>query len=246
MTGNGKFSASSGGRDYGDSVLRLNFQGRTLAVRDYFTPFDQSRLNWSDDDLGSCGPVLLPDQPGAHRRMLIATGKNGMLYLIDRDRMGGYHSGSNSHAVQSFKIVDNAIYGAPAYWNGHLFVFASDDVLKDFPIVDGHLATTPAHRGNIKFRNPGAIPSISANGQQDGIVWIVLTKDYREKDVSATLQAYDASDVSHLLYTTEHDTHNTPGFALRFTMPSVVDGRVYVGSRNMVYVFGLSDSRKRR
>jgi len=176
--------------------------------------------------------------------MLIAAGKNGVLYLIDRDSMGGYHSGSDSHAIQSFKVVDSPIYGAPAYWNGHLFVFASNDVLKDFPIVDGHLATTPAHRGNIRFKNPGAIPSISANGQQDGIVWVVLTKDYREKDVPATLQAYDAGDVSRLLYTTENDAHNTPGSALRFTIPSVADGHVYVGSRNIVYVFGLLHSRK--
>jgi hypothetical protein len=246
VTGNGKFNASSGGRDYGDSVLKLNLQGRRFAVRDYFTPFNQSRLNWNDDDLGSCGPVLLPDQPGARRRLLIAAGKNGVLYLIDRDRMGGYHSGSDSHAVESFKVVDSAIYGAPAYWNGHLFVFASNDVLKDFPIMNGHLATTPAHRGNIQFKNPGAIPSISSNGQRDGIVWIVLTKDYREKDVSATLQAYEASDISHLLFTTEHHAENTPGLALRFTIASVVNGRVYVGSRNMVYVFGLFDSRKRK
>ena len=76
-------------------------------------------------------------------------------------------------------------------------------------------------------------------------MWIVLTKDYREKEVSATLQAYDANDVSRLLYTTEQDAHSTPGFALRFTIPSVVNGRVYVGSRNMVYVFGLSDHLKR-
>jgi hypothetical protein len=239
VTGNGKFTAGSGGRDYGDSVLKLGLVGGTLAVRDYFTPFNQSRLNWNDDDLGSCGPVLLPDQAGSHPRLLVAAGKNGVLYLIDRDRMGRYHSGSDTHAVQSFKVADSAIYGAPAYWNGHLFVFDSDDVLKDFPIVDGRLASTPAHRGTIKFKNPGAIPSISANGQKDGIVWIVLTRDYRERDVPATLQAYDASDVSHLLYTTEHDAYNTPGSALRFTIPSIANGRVYVGSRNMVYVFGL-------
>jgi hypothetical protein len=113
-------------------------------------------------------------------------------------------------------------------------------VLKDFPIVDGRLAPTPAHRGNTRFKNPGAIPSISANGDKDGIVWIVLTKDYRERDVSAVLEAYDASDVSRLLYTTERDARNTPGFAVRFTIPTIVNGRVYVASRNMVYVFGLS------
>src|SRR5262249_33114419 len=157
----------------------------------------------------------------------VAAGKNGVVYLIDRDGMGKYHSGSDSHAVQSLKVGDGPIYGAPAYWNGHLFVFATDDVLKEFPFVDGRIAPTPAHRGNVKFKNPGAIPSISANGQKDGVVWIVLTKDYRDKEASARLQAYEASDVSHLLYTTEHDAKSTPGSALRFTIPSIANGRVY-------------------
>lgn len=234
VTGNGKFTAASGGRDYGDSVLKLDFQRGMLTVRDHFTPFNESRLNSADDDLGTSGPVLLPDQPGPHPRMLVAAGKNGVLYLIDRDRMGRYQSGSDTHAVQTVKVAASGIYGAPAYWNGHLFVFASNDVLKDFPIAGGRLSPAPAHRGTVKFSNPGAIPSISANGQKDGIVWIVRTMDHRERDASATLQAYDAADVSRLLYSTD-----TSALAIRFTLPLVANGRVYIGSRNLVLVYGL-------
>ena len=239
VTGNGRFTAASSGRDYGDSVLKLGFQNGALAVRDFFTPFNESRLNSRDDDLGTSGPVLLPDQPGPHTRLVVAAGKNGVVYLIDRDRMGNYHSGSDAHAVQTVQVSATGVYGAPAYWNGHLFVFASNDVLKDYPLAGGRLAPAPAHHGVTSFPNPGAIPSVSANGQKDGIVWIVLTKDHHPGNVSATLQAYDAADVSRLLFTTENNSFNTPGFAIRFTMPTVANGRVYVPSRNMVYVYGL-------
>ncbi len=247
ITGNGKFTASSsGGRDYGDSVLKLVSQHGALAVGDYFTPFDESRLNRKDDDLGSSGPVLLPDQPGAHPRLLVASSKTGVVYLIDRDRMGKYQPGSNSHAVQAFQASEGGLYGAPAYWNGHLYVFGTNDVLKDFPIVGGRLATAPAHRGTFKFKNPGAIPSVSANGEKDGIVWVMLTKAYFEKTVPAILQAYDAGDVSHLLFTTEHDERNAPVDAVRFAIPTLANGRVYVATKNAVAVYGLLDSPRRR
>jgi outer membrane protein assembly factor BamB len=245
VTGNGKFTASSaGGRDFGDSVLKLGLQNGTLAVRDYFTPFNESSLNRKDDDFGSCGPVLLPDQPGPHPHLMVAAGKAGVLYLIDRDRMGKFHAGSDSHALQTLNVASAPIYGAPAYGNGHLYLFATDDVLKDYPIAGDRLAPAPAHRGSYKFKNPGAIPVLSANGSKDGMVWVVLTKGYWEKTVSANLQAYDAEDVSRLLYTTEHDPHNSPGTAVRFTMPTVANGRVYVGSRDAVYVYGLLDSKE--
>jgi hypothetical protein len=175
--------------------------------------------------------------------LLVASSKTGVLYLIDRDRMGKYQSGSDSHAVQAFHAAEGGLYGAPAYWNGHLYLFGTDDVLKDFPFVGGRLAAAPAHRGPVKFRNPGANPSISANGAKDGIVWLVLTKAYFEKNSSAILQAYDATDVSRLLYTTDHDEQNTPGLSVRFTTPTVANGRVYVASRDGVYVFGLLDPR---
>src|SRR4029079_5968427 len=121
--------------------------GGSLAVRDYFTPFDESSLNSKDDDLGSSGPVLLPDQPGHHPRLLVAAGKAGVIYLIDRDRMGKFHAGSDSHAVQTLKAAGVSAFGAPAYWNGHLYYFGSNDVLKDFVLENGRLNPVPARQG---------------------------------------------------------------------------------------------------
>jgi hypothetical protein len=105
--------------------------------------------------------------------------------------------------------------------------------LKDFLVDHGRLSAEPVHRGTVEFKDPGAIPVVSANGTKDGIVWIVLTKGWRETDRYAVLQAYDAADVSRLLYS------DPAGQALRFTMPTVADGRVYVGMRGGVYVYGL-------
>lgn len=245
VTGNGKFSVLSGGRDYGDSVLKLGLNNGTLALRDYFTPFNERKLNSTDDDLGSSGPVLLPDQPGAHPHLLVVAGKAGVIYVIDRDRMGKYHGGSDAHAVTTINAAGTGAFGAPAYWNGHLFYFGSNDVLKDFAVEGGGVRPIPAHCGSYRFKDPGAIPSVSANGEKDGIVWVVITKGWRDSDVNAVLQAYDAADVSRLLYSSGHSVRDSNGLALRFTMPTIAAGRVYVGARSALYVYGLRDSESR-
>src|SRR5579864_2369 len=140
VTGNGKFSAlAPPGRDYGDSILKLALSNHSLSVQDFFTPFNQQELNANDFDLGSGGPLLLPDQPGPHRHLLIAGGKGGGVYLIDRDHMGQYHFADDSHAVQVIRKTEG-IYSAPAYWNGHVFFVWSDDVLKDFRLDHGRLS----------------------------------------------------------------------------------------------------------
>jgi len=234
ITGNGKFTLPSGGRDYGDSVIRLHAENGTVAVRDFFTPSDEAELNRTDADLGSGGPVLLPG------RLMVAAGKSATIYLLDRDRMGKFRPGADGHALQAVHGLAGGVYGAPAYWNGHLYFFAQNDVLKDFAFVNGRLSTGPVHAGKVDFGSPGAIPSVSANGMKDGIVWIVLTKGHRERQRESVLQAYDAADVSKLLFTT--DGRNSPGQALRFTIPVVANGRVYVAGRNVVAVYGLKQS----
>lgn len=236
VTGNGKFNAAAGGRDYGDSVLKLAMRNGALAVRDYFTPFDEARLNRNDIDLGSSGPVLLPDQAGPHPHVLLAAGKAGLVYVIDRDRMGGYHAGSNAHAVETLQVGTGA-FGAPAYWNGHVYYANRKDALKDFALENGKLAAMPAHQSAAQFAHPGAIPSVSANGSKDGIVWLVVSPGPNRQgyDSDAILHAYDAADVSRELYTAEL------GPSVRFSMPTVAGGRVYIGGRRMLYVYGLRE-----
>ncbi|HWT07397.1 MAG TPA: hypothetical protein VN224_16650, partial [Xanthomonadales bacterium] len=238
-TGNGTFDAARGGRDYGDSILRLTASERGITLHDFFTPFDQQRLNAADYDLGSGGPLLLPDQPGPHRHLLVLGGKGGMIYVVDRDRMGGFHAGSDSHAVQTF-ATSGSVFGAAAYWNGHVFMLWSDDVLKDFALRNGRLSAQPVAHGAQRFTDPGATPTVSANGAKDGIVWVIESRAWRASDRPAVLRAYDAVNVAHELYDSEQrSSRDRAGTALRFTVPTVANGRVYLGAKGEVDVYGL-------
>jgi len=238
-TGNGRFTAAAGGRDYGDSLLKLGLVNRSLAVSDFFTPSDERAMNREDADLGSGGPVLLPALPGARARLVLIGGKDGGLYVLDRDHLGKYESDSNSQALQVIRFRDG-IYSAPAYWNGHVYVLASKDYLSDFPVEKGKLTARPVVMGAQRFGNPGATPAVSANGTRDGIVWLIETKAWNGADRPAVLHAYEAANVAHELYNTEQAPgRDRLGKTLRFTIPTVVNGRVYVETKGEVAVFGL-------
>jgi hypothetical protein len=236
-TGNGTFDAASGGRDYGDSALKLKLQNSAIAIADYFTPYDQEKLNDADADLGSSGPLLLPDQPGAHRHLLLQPTKNSTLYVIDRDQMGQFHSDGNA-IVQMLRLGGQGAYGAIAYWNGHLFFAASDDWLRDYTIAAGHVSFNKS--SNVRFQNPGASPTVSANGNQNAILWAVATKTWDGADRPAVLYAFDATQVDKLLYSSEENAaHDKAATATRFVIPIVVNGHVYFAARGAVEVYGL-------
>ena len=239
-TGNGKFDASSGGRDYGDSVLKLAVAGRQLLVRDYFTPFNQNELNVNDKDLGSGGPLLVPDQPGPHPHLLVISGKGGTIYVLDRDHMGRYQRGSDSQIVQSPPGGPDEDFGASAYWNGHVYFIFTGDVPKDFALQHGRLSPNPL-RGSRSFSDPGATPTVSANGSKNGILWALTSKHWNEPDgTAAVLYAFDASNLVRELYNSEQNRdRDRAGIGLRFNIPMVVNGRVYVGAKRELDVYGL-------
>ncbi|MGA3240411.1 MAG: pyrrolo-quinoline quinone [Bryobacteraceae bacterium] len=238
-TGNGKFTAAANGRDYGDSLLKLGLANRSLNVLDYFTPFNEKSLNRDDDDLGSGGPLLLPRQPGAPFGLALVGGKDGSLYVLDRGHLGKFQESSNSHAVQVIRFRDG-IYSAPAYWNGRVYILASGDYLSAFALNHGRLPAQPDAISVQRFGNPGATPAISANGTSNGIVWLIETKTWNGADQPAVLRAYDAANVARELYNSEQNRdRDRVGVTLRFTIPTVADGRVYVDAKHRVDVFGL-------
>jgi len=238
ITGNGKFTAASGGRDYGDSVLKIALTPNGLAVRDYFTPADQEHLNDTDGDFGSGSPILLPDQPAPHSHLLLAAGKSAKLYELDRDNLGHFHPGDDSNAVQVVPAGAQS-FGAPAYWNGHVFYFLMNDYLRDYALQNGRLSAQPVAKSTTNISDPGT-PAISANGAKNGIVWILSTKVWNGPDQPAILFAYDAANVSHELYnSTQNPTRDRAGNALRFTIPTVANGRVYVPTKRRIDVYGL-------
>jgi hypothetical protein len=233
-TGNGTFDANSGGHDYGDSVLKLD--GSSLAVRDYFTPHDQDRISEADSDVGSSGPLVLPDMPGPHRHLLLQPTKDSTIYVIDRDNMGKFHH--DSDALVGMVKMPGGGYGAIAYWNGHAYFAASDDYLRGYSIASGQLA--PVATSSTKFQNPGATPSISANGKKNAIVWAIATKTWNGPDTKpAVLYAFDAAKLGEPIYTSEQNgQRDRAALAARFVIPVVINGRVYFGARSEVEVYG--------
>jgi uncharacterized protein (TIGR03437 family) len=235
ISGNGPFNANTNGSEFGDSFLKLA-PADGLAVADYFTPYNQLDLAQKDLDLGSSGAVLLPDSvsDGLHRHLLISAGKEGRIYLIDRDQMGRFNGDGDRQIVQSLEGAIGPLYGGPAYFNQTVYFSAAHDTLKAFSIANGQLGMSPSSQGSQVFDFRGAVPAISADGSSNGIVWLL------EGESGGTLHAYDAANVADELYNSQmKGSRDSLGSYVRFTVPTVANGKVYVGTGNSVTVFGL-------
>jgi len=234
ISANGQFDAGGNGSAFGDTVLKLS--SPALTVSDYFTPFNQNDLYWNDIDLGSGTAVLLPDLAGsaAHRHLLVSAGKEGRIYLIDRDHLSRLQASGDTQIVQSLSGAIKSLYGGPAYFNNTLYFSAAFDTLKAFPISDAHIATSPSSQSKELFGYPGAVPVITAHGTVNGIVWVV------EGSAGGTLRAYDASDLSRELYNSQTEaSRDSLGSWTPFSVPTIANGRVYVGTSNSVAMYGL-------
>src|SRR4051812_3296896 len=232
-TGNGTFNASLGGTGYGDSLLRLAAPLGVVSVTDYFTPFNQATLESTDLDLGTSGPILLPDQATGPAHLLVSSGKEGRIYLVNRDNMGGFIAAGDTQIVQR---IDGAIAHAfctPAYFNGAIYFHSVGDFLKAFSLTNGVLSTSPTSQGNSSLSFPGATPTISANGTANGLVWELVVNGFANGS-PALLLASDASNVSQLRYSsaTAAANRDVAGAAVKFTVPTVANGKVFVGTQN--------------
>ena len=141
LTGNGSFNGDTGGRNFGNSFIKVSPTG---ALLDWFTPFNWSFLNATDEDLGIQNALLIPNT-----NLIVGGGKEGVMYVLDRNNMGHFRSGNNGQIVQSFQASSAArMNGAPVYWNSPtygpaIYVWPAGDPLKVFRLVGG-LFTTPA------------------------------------------------------------------------------------------------------
>jgi len=232
VSANGDFTAGSGGRDYGDSVLKLTPAPR-LSVTDFFTPFNQDTLNLLDVDLGSTGAILLPDAAGgpAHPHLLFTVGKEGRLYLLDRDHLGRAQQGSDTGALASLLVLTHSVFGTAAYFNGSIYVAPELAPLLAFPVAGALLSSTPSATAANSTGVLGASPSISANGSKNGIVWIISS------DGGGTLRAYDATRLTELYNSSARAVDSLGGFA-EFSVPTIAASKVYAGTANSVAVYG--------
>jgi hypothetical protein len=241
-TGNGDNDPSSG--NYSEAFLKLSTSGG-LSVADYFIPYNFQALDDADEDLGSGAPIVLPDQPGAHPHLLVGAGKEGTVYLINRDNMGHLFNPpiGPDQIVQELPpdTVTGGSWDMPAYFDGGsagrwIYYAGAGDQLKAFSLINGMLSTSPTSQSpaGTSFGYPGATPIISANGTQDGIVWAV------EQGDPAVLHAYDALNLAHELYnSSEAGARDQLGASVKFATPTVADGKVFVGTSNALTIFGL-------
>ena len=239
IVANGTFDADTGGSNYGESFVKL--APATLSISDYFTPFNQDLLNDGDIDVGSAGFTLLPDQPGAFPHLGVSAGKEGKIYLVNRDNLGRHQSGSDSQIVQSIPdalgastLTNDRNFSTATYWQGNIYFIGNQDVIKHFALTNGLLSISPASSGTHVYGFPGGNMSVSANGSQNGIVWAI------EAGGADVLHAYDATDVAQELYNSDQaGSRDHFGSAVRFTVPTVMNGKVFVAGKTELAVFGL-------
>jgi hypothetical protein len=238
--GNGSFNAfnEAGGTEYGDSYIKFS-TAAGLSVLDYFTPYNQDYLANNDIDVGSGGVALLPDQPGPYPHLMIGAGKGGTVYLMNRDMMttGNNHynsGGSVDFVLQTFSLTEGA-FDTPAWFNGKIYYVATSDHLKAFSLTNGMFDIFPSSTGPRPFPYPGATPSVSADGTNNGIVWVV------QNGTPAVLAAHNASDVTTEIYNSTQAAANRDQLTngVKGVVPTVANGKVYVGGQNALSVFGL-------
>jgi len=246
---NGPFDAfgEEPGSNLSDSVVKLKPGAHGIALADFFTPFNQANMAKDDLDLGSSGVVVLPDQPGPTPHLALTSGKNGHIYLLNRDILGGYSAGlrGNPQVVQEVSGQLRQQMGTPAYWNGRLYFGAGisphKDSIKAFALRSGTLSTTAVSQTAAIYHLTRSTVSISANGSGNGIVWAVDSDAYYDAHQGpAVLHAYDAKNLARELYNSnQHFARDNPGQASKFTVPTVADGKVFVGTANQLSVYGL-------
>jgi hypothetical protein len=208
-----------------------------LKLADYFTPLNTVAESNVDEDLGSGGPLLLPDVTdvsGKTRHLAVGSGKDSIIYVLDRDNMGKFSATQNNIYQQISGQLAGAEFAKPSYFNGTVYYGAVSDAIRAFPIVTGKLATTPSSKTSITFGYPGATPAISANGTSSGILWAV------ENGSPAVLHAYDATNLASELYNSNQASGSRDQFTgNKFITPMIANGKVFVGTPNSVAVFGL-------
>ncbi len=222
--------------DYGNSFMKLSTADNQLVVADYFEMDNEAAENGSDVDLGSGGALLLPDLSdgaGHTLHLAVGAGKDNNIYVVNRDSMGKL-STNNSNIYQEVPAAFlGGVWSAPAYFNNIVYYGPVASPITAITITNAKLGDATAHTAN-NFTYPGATPSISANGTSNGIVWAV------DNRTMAVLYAYDATNLNEL-YNSNQASSNRDQFGAgnKFITPTIVNGKVFVGTPNGVAVFGL-------
>jgi hypothetical protein len=233
LTGNGGFDAnnpSAPNNDYGDSLLQAD---SSLNITSYFTPSDELADNQSDRDFGSGGAAVLADLPAGNTvtHALVCGGKDGTLYVLNRDLLGGF---GDSAAVQTLAF-GHGLFSTPAIWSNRLFAAGTGGPLTSYLLNTSSAQFTLATSSSQVFGFPGATPSVSAAGNSNGVVWTLDTHTYCTRQSAAcgpaVLHAYDATNLANELWNSSLSAADAAGNAVKFSVATVANGRVYVATR---------------
>lgn len=242
LDGNGTFDTTLDAagfpnqRNFGNAFIKVSTTSG-LAVADYFATFNTVSQSNADTDLGSGGLCLLPDLTdgaGQVRHLAVGAGKDGHIYVVDRDSMGKWNASTNQIYQDIPSALGGSVFSKPSYFNGVLYYGAVSQRLKAFPIASARVATSPSSQSAATFTYPGTTPAISASGSTNGIVWAV------ENSSPAVLHAYDARNLATELYNSNQAPASRDAFGAgnKFITPMIGNGRVYVGTASGVAVFG--------
>lgn len=225
--------------DFGNAFMKITTTNNTLAVADYFNMFDTVNESNADQDLGSGGALVLPDMTGSDgqiKQLVVGAGKDRNIYLANRANMGKFNTSNNNNIYQVLQSgIGGPEFGMPAYWNGLLYYGGSGDAIRAFSFSNARLSTSPSSQTSTVFPYPGATPSVSSNGNANGIVWAT------ENSSTAVLHAYSATNVSQELYNSNQAAGGRDHFGTgnKYITPMIANGKVYVGTTNGVAAFGL-------
>jgi len=241
LIGNGTFDTALNASgfpsrgDCGNCFAKIS-SAAPVKLLDYFTPLNTVAESAADEDLGSGGPLLLPDltdASGTTRHLAVGSGKDAIIFVLDRDNMGKFNATQNNIYQQISTQLAGGEFAKPSYFNGTVYYGAVGDNLKAFPIVNAKLAIAPSSQSSAQFPFPGVTPSISANGAMNGIVWAV------ENTAPAVLHAYDAASLATELYNSSQASSGRDNFAgNKFITAMIANGKVFVGTPASVAVFG--------
>jgi hypothetical protein len=224
--------------DFGNAFIKLSTSNNHLAVADYFTMQNTVSESSGDVDLGSGGALVLPDMmdsTGKTRHLAVGAGKDSVIYLVDSDSMGKFNPSSNNAIYQQVTAngISGGVWAMPAFFNGTLYYGAVGDRLKAFAFSEARIVTPPSSETPAGFTYPGTTPSISANGNSNGIVWAV------QNGTTAILHAYDATNLAKELYNSNQAGTRDNFSGNKFITPMIANGKVYVGTPTGVAIFGL-------
>ena len=224
--------------DFGNAFMKLSTSGGGLTVADYFEMDNEASENGSDTDLGSGGTVVLPDLSDGNGNTLhlaVGAGKDSNLYVVNRDSMGKFSAANNNSIYQELSgKLPGGVWSKPAYFNNTVYYGSVGSPILAFTITNAKLSTSATAQTANSFGYPGATPSVSANGTSNGIVWAV------ENSGTAVLHAYNAATLTEL-YNSNQAASGRDNFGAgnKYMTPTIVNGKVFVGTPNAVAVFGL-------